>query len=677
MRQNNALLIDDDQPNQQIVSLFRLFAQVISIIIALSGIIVLIGWLFDIPALKSVHPSLVAMKSNTALNFVLIGAFLLILQMKVRIRWLYYLAQISAVVVALVGLLTLSEYILGWNLGIDQLMFKEAMGAVATSSPGRMAPNTALNFLLIGLALLLLDVETKRGYRPAQFLILIEGVISLLALLGYVYGYSAFYGLPNVTKMAVHTAVLFNLIFIGVLLVRPDRGYMRVITSESAGGILARWLLPISIIIPIILGGFLAWCEHQGFYAVGLKNLFYITITIPLFSLLIFLISKSFHQMSIARKQAENKLKQIAYIVESSDDAIVGKTLDGIITSWNKGAKDIYGYTAEEIIGHPVSMLIPSDQPNEISQIIEKIKNGQKVENYETLRMRKDGRRIYVSLTVSLVKDTKGNIIGFSSVARDVTKVKEIGDRLNELNQELEYRINQVESANKELEAFSYSVSHDLRTPLRAIDGFSQIIMEEYRHKLDDEGKRLLNVVRNNTTKMGELIDDLLAFSRISRMGITKADINMEKLTEVVIDELKPATVGRDIQISVIKPLPVIYGDRTTIKQVWINLISNAIKFTQPQKTALIEISGKQEQGENIYYVKDNGVGFDMQYVNKLFGVFQRLHSNEEFEGTGIGLALSQRIIHKHGGEIRAEGKVNEGATFYFTIPRETREDGR
>ncbi len=231
-------------------------------------------------------------------------------------------------------------------------------------------------------------------------------------------------------------------------------------------------------------------------------------------------------------------------------------------------------------------------------------------------------------------------------------------------------RTAQLEASNKELEAFSYSISHDLRAPLRAIDGFSRMLLDDYTDKLDAEGRRRLNVIRDSTRKMGQLIDDLLAFSRMGRREMTHSDIDMAGLARAVGEELRTATPERILQFTVNTPPPA-RGDQSMIRQVFANLLSNAVKFTRPRETAIIEVGGRAEEGGNVYYVRDNGVGFDMQYVNKLFGVFSRLHSVEEFEGTGVGLALVQRIIHRHGGRVWAEGKVNEGATFFFALPRE------
>lgn len=239
---------------------------------------------------------------------------------------------------------------------------------------------------------------------------------------------------------------------------------------------------------------------------------------------------------------------------------------------------------------------------------------------------------------------------------------------LNELNEKLEKEREKLEDANQELEAFAYSVSHDLRVPLRAIDGFSRILVEDYENELDDEGKRLIDIIRENTKKMGQLIDDILQLSRAGRQEMRITKLDMEGLVKNVFEDVKLSNNDRDVHFE-IKPLPLAYGDRTLLQQVLNNLISNSFKFTTHRETAIIEIGAEKGKNENIYYVKDNGVGFDMKYINKLFGLFQRLHSQEEFEGTGVGLSIVQRIIRRHGGDVWGEGKVDEGATIYFTLP--------
>ena len=253
-----------------------------------------------------------------------------------------------------------------------------------------------------------------------------------------------------------------------------------------------------------------------------------------------------------------------------------------------------------------------------------------------------------------------------------LTEIHEQTEKLNEFNQTLEQRVKdrttELEAANKELESFSYSVSHDLRAPARAIHSYANVFLEDYGHKIDDEAKRLINVILKNGKKMGSLIDDLLAFSQLGRKELIKTSVSMNEVVSNIWNELYKGEEHRNITLD-LQELPNAHAEQTTIQQVWVNLISNALKYTRHKPETHIKIYAQEKNGEIIYCVKDNGSGFDMKYYNKLFGVFQRLHSQEEFEGTGVGLAIVERIIGKHGGKIWAESAVDKGATFYFSLP--------
>ena len=241
--------------------------------------------------------------------------------------------------------------------------------------------------------------------------------------------------------------------------------------------------------------------------------------------------------------------------------------------------------------------------------------------------------------------------------------------KLRSLNRELTRETVKLEDANNELEAFAYSVSHDLRVPLRAIDGFSRIVIEDYEDKLDEEGTRLLNIVRENTKKMGQLIDDILLLSRAGRQEMNITGLDMSSLAKNIYADFYQDTHGRTIIFSV-DDLPKAMGDRALITQVFTNLIGNAIKFTGEKDISKIEVGFNDDKEDNIYYVKDNGAGFDMKYYDKLFGLFQRLHTQDEFNGTGVGLSIVQRIVSRHGGRVWGEGEVDKGATIYFSIPK-------
>jgi signal transduction histidine kinase len=256
----------------------------------------------------------------------------------------------------------------------------------------------------------------------------------------------------------------------------------------------------------------------------------------------------------------------------------------------------------------------------------------------------------------------------FLILAREVRHRKEADKALIDANNRLQLHTDQLEQANKELEGFSYSISHDLRIPLRAVAGYATILSEDYEEKLDSNGKRLLGVIRENSKRMGVLIDDLLAFSKSGRQALSLVDIDMRALVENTLVEI-PQREGSNSTQMIVEELPHAHGDRALLKQVWMNLLSNAVKYSSKTEAANIRVSGTRNEGEVVYAVSDNGVGFDMQYYNKLFGVFQRLHSIDEFPGTGVGLAIVQRIVLRHGGRVWADGTINQGATFYFALP--------
>lgn len=372
------------------------------------------------------------------------------------------------------------------------------------------------------------------------------------------------------------------------------------------------------------------------------------------------------------RVQAEASRARLAAIVDSSDDAIIGKDLEGTITSWNGGAERVFGYSAAEAVGHSMLMIFPPELAPEEAGILRRIGAGESIDHHETERICKDGRRITVALTISPVRDDRGVIVGASKIARDITAQKQAEARIHQMAAELERRVAErtaeLEAANRELEAFSYSVSHDLRAPLRAMNGFSQAVIEDYGALLPEEGRTYLERIRGGAQRMGDLIDDLLAFSRLSRLPLKTSRIDTDGLIGAVLTELGAPWPDRRVEI-VRGRLPECEGDVALLRQVWVNLLGNALKYTGRCETARIEIGSRQdEHGLTEFYVRDNGAGFDMRYAEKLFGVFSRLHRMEDYPGTGVGLAIVQRIVHRHGGTVGAEAEVGRGACFHFTL---------
>ena len=524
------------------------------------------------------------------------------------------------------------------------------------------------------------------------------------------------------------------------------------------------------------------------------------------------------------RKRTEEVRERLAAIVECSDDAIISKDLEGSVTAWNRGAEMVFGYSAAEMLGQPMLRLLPAERQNEESAILARIQRGESVEHFETVRVRKDGVRIDVSVTISPIRDRSGVIVGASKITRDITasrqaesalaaqavelagQAKELrGSRealeaqsrmlnlvlgsmgeglvaadqggkfliwndaasrlmgrpvseippeqwtehyemflpdgstscpteqlplvralqgesfqtelvvrrpvaeggavlevtgrpmkdtegkvcggvvafrditerkasekkLRELYEELEERViartAQLEVANRELEAFTYSVSHDLRAPLRHIGGFSRILVEDFGGEMSAEARRHLQRIEEGVRRMGQLVDELLNLARVGRHTLKVQPTSLNQIIADVIVLLGPEVGERKVEWK-IAALPQVECDAVLMRQVFQNLLANALKFTRPRACAVIQVGFEKKQGKIVVAVGDNGVGFDMKYSDKLFGVFQRLHLAEDFEGTGIGLATVHRILQKHGGRVWAEASLGEGATFFFTM---------
>ena len=304
---------------------------------------------------------------------------------------------------------------------------------------------------------------------------------------------------------------------------------------------------------------------------------------------------------------------------------------------------------------------MPPDHPDEYEELLTKRLSGEPIKDYETQHRRKDGQIIDVSLTVSPIKGTSGEITGYSVIARDITERKKL-ERVVAQARDV------AEAANKELEAFSYSVSHDLRAPLRSIDGFSQALLEDYQDKLDDTAKSYLDRVRKATQHMSCLIDDMLKLSRVTRSEFRRESVDLSSMVRASSEKLQGNNPDRTVDV-IIREGVFVNGDPNLLQIALDNLVGNAWKFAGHEVQPQFEFGTTVKEGKTACFIRDNGVGFDMAYVDKLFGAFQRLHTSLEFPGTGIGLATVKRVINRHGGQVWAEAEVGKGATFYFTLP--------
>ncbi len=370
------------------------------------------------------------------------------------------------------------------------------------------------------------------------------------------------------------------------------------------------------------------------------------------------------------RQLAEMRTQRNRFFSLSLDlMCVVG--FDGFPKELNASWEEALGFPKSELLATRLEEFLHPDDREAARERIQRLSETPGIIlSWENRLRRKDGT--YRWLLWSAAGSPSEKV--YYAAARDITERREMEEEVRGLNADLERRVQertaQLEAANKELEAFSYSVSHDLRAPLRKLDGFADILQRHFDENLDDEGRRLISIIRSNTERMGRLIDDLLAFSRLGRKELMEADVDMTALARSVVDDALRQEPGREADVRVL-PLAAARGDEAMLRQVFFNFVSNALKFTRRRARAEVELGSKASDDglETIYYIRDNGAGFDMKYAGKLFGVFSRLHTLDEFDGTGIGLALVSRIVRRHGGRVWAEASVDAGATFFFTLP--------
>jgi PAS domain S-box-containing protein len=366
-------------------------------------------------------------------------------------------------------------------------------------------------------------------------------------------------------------------------------------------------------------------------------------------------------------RQSEIRFRLLIDAVK--DYAIISLDANGLVASWNSGAQRLKGYSAEEIIGQHVERLYLREDV-ERGKLAEELRRAAAEGHVddEGWRVRKDGSRFWAEIVTTALRGADGELIGFVKIDKDISSRRAAEEQIQELNSQLTQRVDELGSVNRELEAFSYSVSHDLRAPLRSIDGFSKALLEDYAAKLDANGQHYLGRVRAAAQRMGELIDDLLQLSKVGRAELRRGRVDLSVLARTVATELQ--RVNPDGRVQVLIPDGVVAdADYRLLQVVFENLLGNAWKFTTAVAEALIEFGVSQQGGVPTYFVRDNGAGFDMAYAGKLFTPFQRMHSEARFPGTGIGLATVRRIVDRHGGRVWAESAVERGATFLWTLP--------
>jgi PAS domain S-box-containing protein len=379
-----------------------------------------------------------------------------------------------------------------------------------------------------------------------------------------------------------------------------------------------------------------------------------------------------------AQREAEYAFRHLAAIVEGSDDAILSKTLDGIILSWNNAAERTFGYKAEEVVGRSITLLIPPDRLMEETDILARLRRGDRVDHYETIRRCKDGRLLNVSLTISPIRDGKGKIVGASKIARDISERKRsetalhlAREELAKTNEELERRVEErtasLREAVAQLEEFSYTVSHDLRAPLRGMQVYSQALLEDYGPNLDPEAQHCLGRIAENATRLDKMVTDVLTFSRVSRSDLRMENVDLDKLVHDVIQNY-PAFHAPRARVEIGKLLAV-RGHEPSLTQVVSNLLANAVKFVAPGVTPTIRIWTEPSTAGVRLLIQDNGIGVKPEWQARLFQMFERLHPNLAYEGTGVGLAIVRKAANRMGGEVGVRSNGSDGSTFWVELP--------
>jgi PAS domain S-box-containing protein len=385
-----------------------------------------------------------------------------------------------------------------------------------------------------------------------------------------------------------------------------------------------------------------------------------------------------FRDVSEERK-AQAAKERLAAIVESSDDAIVSKRPDGIILTWNAGAERMFGYTREEALGKSITMIIPPERIDEESFVQEQMKRGKRIEHFETVRLTRDGRPLYVSLAVSPLKDEEGHVVGASKVLRNITAQKKVQDELamarkqlerhaQELERTVAERTEQLRETVAELEAFCYSLSHDMRTPLRAIQSYSQIVLEEQSKNIGADCASYLQKSINAAQRMDQLIQDVLAFTRLSRQEIVLEPVEVDKLVREIVQE-RPELQPAKAEILIESPLRGMFGHTASLTQCVTNLLDNAVKFVARGVKPRVRVYSEARENKVRLCFEDNGIGIENAAQQRLFGMFQRLHRGDEYEGTGIGLAIVRRAVERMRGQAGFESEAGQGSKFWVELP--------
>jgi PAS domain S-box-containing protein len=630
----------------------------------LAGVITLLGWIFDLPRLTDWTNAGISMFPNAALCGMLVGGSILLRSLS---STQLFLARMLAALAAAIAALVLFQHITGVNTGIDTLLIQRPWGQNAAAAPMRMGPPASSAYLLLGIAAVLSSFG-PRVRQLTSILAIGTSLIALLSLTGFLLGADQLFGMARFTGIALQTSIVIAVLSISMMAIVAEHGLAELLTRDDTGGAVFRRLLVPIIVVPLLLGWLRIVGQNAGLYdlefGTALRSLIEIVL---LFGLLWWTANNiSWHENS-----AQSAQSRLAAIIESSDDAIISKSLEGAIQTWNVGAERTFGYTSAEAIGKHVTMLLPPERIGEETEILDRIRRGERIEHFETVRVRKDGVRIDVSLTVSPVKNSLGEIIGVSKIARDITARKQMETEREVLLLSERTARTDAEKASQIKDEFLTTLSHELRTPLNAIVGWSQILNPESDREELTEG---LDAIRRNGFAQTRLIEDLLDMSRIVS-GKVRLDVQSLDLSSVInaaIDTVRPTADAKGIKIrKVLDPsVGMVSGDPTRLQQVVWNLLTNAIKFTP--KEGKVDVILERVNSHVELTVHDSGIGIPAEHLPVIFDRFRQVDSSttRSYGGLGLGLAIVKQLVELHGGSVHAKSEgEGKGTTFIIHLP--------
>jgi PAS domain S-box-containing protein len=645
-----------------------------------AGVITILGWVYDVRRLTDWNNDGVSMFVNTAVCAILCGAALLLIHCKSR--WLMMTGRLAAAAVTVIAGLTLVEHLTGLNLGIDTFLLDRPWGQRAAIAPMRMGPPAATSFVILGIALLGASLGGP-ARRVASYLALGAVFIAWLSLTGYWFGADQLYLIAQVTGIAYQTSLLLAVLGVSLIAAIHEFGPAELFLRRDGGGHAFRQLLIPVIALPVILGWLLVRGEREHWFDPAFGTALLSLIEVGLFVALLWWTASGISRSDAAARIAESRL---GAIIESSGDAIVSKTLAGTILTWNDAAERMFGYSSAEAVGQHITLIIPTERLAEEDDIIARLKRGERIEHFETVRRRKDGEFIHVSLSVSPVRGAGGAVIGAAKIARDITERIRAQEAIQRNQEELKLLVDErsrlldaeraaraeAERAGIMKDEFLSTLSHELRTPLSAIFGWSQLL--ETGRLGPEETQEAVEAIGRNARMQTQLIDDLLDMSRIVS-GKIRLDIQPLDLAEVVqraVESVRPSADARQIQLrKIIDPhAGPIKGDPTRLQQVIWNLLTNAIKFTP--KGGKVDVVLERVNSHVEITVHDSGVGIKPEFLPHVFERFRQADSSTTrvYGGLGIGLSIVKSLVELHGGTVAVKSAgENQGTTFFITLP--------